>query len=108
MKTLIHGAHVVNEGKVEVLDILLENDLISRVEKPGILQPSEHSNSIDAAGLHLFPGLIDDQVHFREPGLTDKAEISTESRGRGRGRGDLIYGNAQHSSKHPGSGFIAR
>lgn len=85
MKTLIHGAHVVNEGKVEVLDILLENDLISRVEKPGILQPSEHSNSIDAAGLHLFPGLIDDQVHFREPGLTDKAEISTESRAAAAG-----------------------
>jgi dihydroorotase len=85
MKTLIKGASVVNEGSVEVLDVLIENDLISRIEKPGVLEAGDYTESIDASGLHLFPGLIDDQVHFREPGLTHKADIRTESRAAAAG-----------------------
>jgi dihydroorotase len=74
---LIKGAHVVNEGKVEVLDILVDAGRISKIA--GQID-TKADREINADGLHLFPGLIDDQVHFREPGLTYKADIYTESR----------------------------
>ncbi|MFZ6050599.1 dihydroorotase [Halocola ammonii] len=77
---LISGAKVVNEGKVQELDVLLEGEFIKKVAEPGKINPDEAQEVIDAKGKHLFPGLIDDQVHFREPGLTHKAEIKTESR----------------------------
>lgn len=74
---IIKGAHVVNEGKIEVLDVLLQNGRISKIAG----QIDAHADQeINADGLHLLPGLIDDQVHFREPGLTYKADIYTESR----------------------------
>lgn len=74
---LIKGAHVVNEGKIEVLDVLVEQGRISKIA--GQIDVSA-DQEINADGLHLLPGLIDDQVHFREPGLTYKADIYTESR----------------------------
>jgi dihydroorotase len=73
---LIKGATVVNENEIRVSDVLIRN---GRIEK--IAQNIEFSGAteINAEGLHLLPGMIDDQVHFREPGLTHKADIFSES-----------------------------
>lgn len=74
---LIKNVTVVNEGKQEIKDVLVRNE---RIEKIGNgLQPAGDCREIDATGLHLLPGVIDDQVHFREPGLTHKATIGTEA-----------------------------
>lgn len=75
---LIKEVSVVNEGKVVVTDVLVKDDRIEKVA-PNISVDSNHT-VIDGNGLHLFPGIIDDQVHFREPGLTHKGNIFTESR----------------------------
>lgn len=81
---LIKQATVVNEGSRKVCDVLIENGLIARIDSH--IEPSPaHQEVIEAKGLHLLPGLIDDQVHFREPGLTHKAEIATESRAAAAG-----------------------
>ncbi len=75
---LIKGATVVNEGKQEVTDVLVKN---GRIEKIGTgIQPDGDCREINAEGLYLLPGVIDDQVHFREPGLTHKANIASEAR----------------------------
>ncbi|MEO9872366.1 dihydroorotase [Ekhidna sp.] len=75
---LIKNVAIVNEGKIAHGDVLIKND---RIEKIGSqLTLSENHQLIDGEGLHLFPGVIDDQVHFREPGLTHKGNIFTESR----------------------------
>ncbi len=78
MKTLITNAKIVNEGNIKELDLLIEDGLISKIEKD--LQHKEADEIIDAESLYLLPGIIDDQVHFREPGLTQKATIASESR----------------------------
>lgn len=73
---LIKGASLVNEGKIIVADVLIKDGFIEKIA--GSI--SETANlEINAEGLHLFPGMIDDQVHFREPGLTHKADIFSES-----------------------------
>lgn len=74
---LIKGAQVVNEGEIRVLDVLVEQGRIAKMA--GEINTAA-DQEINADGLHLLPGLIDDQVHFREPGLTYKADIYTESR----------------------------
>ena len=74
---LIKNAQVVNEGKIETLDLFIKD---GRIEKIGGQLDLKADQEINAEGLHLLPGLIDDQVHFREPGLTYKANIFTESR----------------------------
>lgn len=75
---LITNAKVVNEGKIFESDILVKNKYIDRIDSS--INPSKADKIIDARGNYLLPGLIDDQVHFREPGLTHKATIYTESR----------------------------
>ena len=77
-KYLIKGAQVVNEGKIETKDILIENGRFEKIENS--ISVKEKTIEIDAANHYLLPGLIDDQVHFREPGLTHKATIETEAR----------------------------
>ncbi|MBL7832330.1 MAG: dihydroorotase [Cyclobacteriaceae bacterium] len=75
---LILNANIVNENKVFQADVLIRNE---RIEKIGTgLQSEKTDKIIDAKGKYLLPGAIDDQVHFREPGLTHKANIFTESR----------------------------
>ncbi len=75
--TLIKAATIVNEGRTITADVLISNGRIQKIA-PEI---SASANiEVNAEGLHLFPGLIDDQVHFREPGLTHKADIWHESR----------------------------
>ncbi|TCD00886.1 dihydroorotase [Pedobacter psychroterrae] len=73
---LIKGASIVNEGQIIVADILIKGGFIEKIAA-GISEPG--ATEVNAEGLHLFPGMIDDQVHFREPGLTHKADIFTES-----------------------------
>jgi dihydroorotase len=75
--TLITNAKIVNEGKVFEGDVLIKEKWI---EKIGSELSAGHAKVIDAMGHFLLPGVIDDQVHFREPGLTHKATIYTESK----------------------------
>ena len=77
-KYLIKNILVVNEGKIENKDVLLENKRITKIENT--INEKSNCIEIDGANKHLLPGLIDDQVHFREPGLTHKATIETESK----------------------------
>ena len=82
--TLIRGAHMVNEGTVKEVDLLIEGESIRSISTAGTISSSGHQ-VIDGRGKHLLPGLIDDQVHFREPGLTHKADLTTESRAAAAG-----------------------
>ena len=77
MKTLIKNAQIVNEGKIFKSDLLIEGQIIKKIANS---INEKVDKCIDAEGLHLIPGIIDDQVHFREPGLTQKADIYTESK----------------------------
>ena len=74
---LIKNATIVNEGSSFVGDLLLENGIIKKIDSSITINSM---TVIDASGKYLIPGLIDDQVHFREPGLTHKATIGSESR----------------------------
>ena len=77
-KLLIKNATIINEGNRLEGDILIEGEIISSVSKN--IQTDLDTEVIDADGLILIPGMIDDQVHFREPGLTHKGNISSESK----------------------------
>ena len=77
-KTLIKNATIVNEGASIISDILIEGQIISKIDKEINIKGS--MNIINADNLTLIPGMIDDQVHFREPGLTHKGDIYSESR----------------------------
>ena len=85
MSTIIRNATIVNEGKTFKGDILVKGEIISAIGYPGQVKVPQGANIIDAMGLLLFPGVIDDQVHFREPGLTHKGDIFTESRAAAAG-----------------------
>ena len=76
---LIKNAQIVNEGTITSGDVLIEADRIAEIA-PSISVKNADTKVIDADGFYLIPGMIDDQVHFREPGLTHKATIKTESR----------------------------
>lgn len=77
-KYLFKNIQVVNEGKIQALDVLVNGGRIEKIA--GEIAPKYQVAEINGEGKHLFPGVIDDQVHFREPGLTHKATIYTESR----------------------------
>lgn len=76
---LIKNAKIVNENKIFEGDVLIENEFISEIANQ-ISVKSSSWKIVDAEGNYLIPGMIDDQVHFREPGLTHKADIASESR----------------------------
>lgn len=76
--TLIKNATIVNEGRQFVSDVLIKNERIEKIATN--ISVWENCSIIDAEGLYLLPGAIDDQVHFREPGLTYKATIGSEAR----------------------------
>ncbi|MCL7752342.1 dihydroorotase [Polaribacter sp. Z022] len=76
--TLIKNAKIVNENNTFIGDVLIENEIIKEISTN--IEATENVDVINADGKTLIPGFIDDQVHFREPGLTHKANIATESR----------------------------
>lgn len=76
-RQLITNARVVNEGRTRDLDVLIHEGRIEQIDANILPEPGWEV--IDARGRHLLPGMIDDQVHFREPGLTHKGDIATES-----------------------------
>ncbi|GDX51132.1 dihydroorotase [Bacteroidota bacterium] len=76
--TIIRNAQIVNEGEIKTQDLLINGERIEKIDE-NISIKSLH-REIDAEGNYLIPGLIDDQVHFREPGMTQKANIYTEAK----------------------------
>lgn len=76
-KTLIKNISIINEGQIFVADLLINNGLIDSI---GQLNHNDDINVVDGTGKYLFPGIIDGQVHFREPGLTHKGDLYTESK----------------------------
>ena len=82
MRRLIHNGTIINEGAVTKCDILIENDTIVEI---GTNIPSNDCEIIDATDCYVIPGVIDDQVHFREPGLTHKGCIKEGSRAAAAG-----------------------
>ena len=79
-RTLIKNATIINEGRTFTGSVLIEDDKIAAVYEGTIPAESGDATVIDATGKYLLPGAIDDQVHFREPGLTHKGDIASESR----------------------------
>jgi len=77
---LIRNATIVNEGQTTIGDLLIQDELISAIVSPSIIDAPRNAEIIDASGLIMMPGVIDEHVHFREPGLTNKGDIFTESR----------------------------
>lgn len=80
MKTLITNAVIVNEGRSFRGSIIVENEIIKEINEESKMPTGIFDCVVDAEGCYLLPGVIDDHVHFRDPGLTDKADIETESR----------------------------
>jgi dihydroorotase len=80
LKTIIRQARIINENSQIVADVLIDYQRIAKIAPHITLPENEKVREIDAEGLVLIPGMIDDQVHFREPGLTHKGTIQTESK----------------------------
>ena len=88
MKTLICGGRIVNEGKCLERTIIIEDEEIADIVAPSSLDPQSlphETQVIDATGCYVLPGVIDTHVHFREPGMTDKADMESESRAAAAG-----------------------
>ena len=77
---VIKNATLVNEGKKFIAAVFVSNGIIEKIDKTNSVPIPDDYDEIDAGGLYLLPGVIDDQVHFRDPGLTYKADIYTESK----------------------------
>lgn len=75
---LIKNAKIVNEGRIKDADILVTDQRIEKIDE--FISPPSECEILDAGGKYLLPGMIDDQVHFREPGVTHKGDIHSESR----------------------------
>jgi len=76
-RTLIKNVSIVNEGQITITDILIDKGIILKIGK---LLETGHATVIDGTGKYLLPGIIDGQVHFRDPGLTHKGDLYTESK----------------------------
>ncbi|MCI5057159.1 MAG: dihydroorotase [Flavobacteriales bacterium] len=77
---LLENAHIVNEGEIWKGAILINGDKIEKIYHGDVNDLNDNVHRIDLKGKYVMPGMIDDQVHFREPGLTHKADIQSESR----------------------------
>ena len=80
MNILIHGGNVVNEGEIFKGAVLIEDGQIAHIEKGTAAPRGIYDKEVDATGCFVLPGVIDEHVHFREPGLTAKADMESESR----------------------------
>lgn len=85
MRTIIQGGTIVNEGSVFDGSIVIEDEHIAQITLGNTTPEAPYDELIDASGCFILPGLIDDHVHFREPGLTAKADIDSESRAAAAG-----------------------
>ena len=85
MTTLVKGGTLVNEGRTFNGSLVIENEKITRIVEENHTPEASYDEVIDASGCFVLPGVIDDHVHFREPGLTEKADIDTESRAAAAG-----------------------
>ncbi len=85
MTTLVKGGTLVNEGRTFNGSLVIENEKITRIIEGNYTPEASFDEIIDASGCFVLPGVIDDHVHFREPGLTEKADINTESRAAAAG-----------------------
>ena len=85
MRTLIKGGTLVNEGRLFEGSILIEDSKIAQIYTEPLTPEASYDEVIDASGCFVLPGIIDDHVHFREPGLTAKADIESESRAAAAG-----------------------
>lgn len=79
MRLIIRNAQIVNEGRIVTKDVLINKNRIEKIDHSIAIDQELVCTEINAEGLYLLPGFIDDQVHFREPGLTHKADLFTES-----------------------------
>ena len=84
-RTYIKNARIVNEGQTFSGSVVIENEVIAEVLKAGEEPSAPCDETIDAQGMYLIPGVIDDHVHFRDPGLTHKADMSSESKAAAAG-----------------------
>lgn len=85
MKTIIKNAIIVNEGYQQKSNLVIEDKLIKAILPDNAINPIDYDCEIDATGCYLLPGVIDNHVHFRDPGLTHKADIASESRAAAAG-----------------------
>ena len=85
MRTLIQGGTIVNEGRTFDGSIVIEDGIIRQIRQGHTIPEASYDEVIDASGCFVMPGVIDDHVHVREPGLTEKADIDTESRAAAAG-----------------------
>jgi dihydroorotase len=85
MTTLITGGTIVNEGRTFNGSLVIEDEKIAHIIEGNPTPEASYDEVIDASGCFVLPGIIDDHVHFREPGLTEKADIDTESRAAAAG-----------------------
>ena len=85
MRTLIQGGTIVNEGRTFDGAIVIEDEIISQIIQGHTIPEASYDEVIDASGCFVIPGVIDDHVHFREPGLTEKADIDSESQAAAAG-----------------------
>ena len=85
MRTLIKNATIVNEGSIKHASLVIEDDIIKEICEEDMLPVVSVDEVTDATGCYVLPGVIDDHVHFREPGMTDKADIASESRAAAAG-----------------------
>ena len=95
MNVLIKNATVVNEGTSDIVDVLIQDDTIAEIGKNIVckeqLKASDTTDVVDATGCFLLPGIIDDHVHFRQPGLTQKADMASESRAAAAGGVTTVF-----------------
>lgn len=85
MRTILKGGRIVNEGRTYDGEVVIEDDHILTICETNDFPESSVDRTIDVSGCFVFPGLIDDHVHFREPGLTEKADMESESRAAAAG-----------------------
>lgn len=86
MRTLIKGGRIVNEGRVFEGAIVIDDaKIVDVIEGKNVPQDSSYASVVDAKGCYVLPGIIDTHVHFREPGMTEKADIESESRAAAAG-----------------------
>lgn len=86
MKTIIHQATIINEGERFIGSVLVEGEFVKKIYRDDVPEADlQQAIVVDAEGKYLIPGAIDDQVHFREPGLTHKGDIMSESRAAAAG-----------------------